>query len=141
MAGIPRRLIEIFKQFHVQIAYAFGSRAHELKECLGGNSRMDTISQSDIDIGIKVSEHLSFDVHNKVRLAVDIEDLLGVQRVDLVALNEADPFLAANIVRGERIFCEDQFLADEYELYVLRKAGDLAPFERRRIDGILAQHP
>jgi len=141
MSAVYKRVIEIFKHSHVQIAYAFGSRAREVKEYLISNMRMGSTSLSDIDIGIKVSEGLSFSVHDKVRLALDLEDLLGVQRVDLVALNEADAFLAANIVRGERIFCEDQYLADEYELYVLRRAGDLAPFERHRIDWILSQHP
>ena len=47
--------------------------------------------------------------------------------------NEADPFLAANIIRGERLFCADVLAADEYELYVLRRAGDLAPLERERL--------
>ena len=140
MTIIPTRLIEILKQFNVQIAYAFGSRARELQDYLNANTLMDTSSLSDIDIGVKIAEDLLFSVHEKVRLAVDLEDLLGVQRVDLVVLNEADPFLAANVVRGERIFCEDRIFADEYELYVLRRAGDLAPFERRRIDGILAQN-
>jgi len=64
---------------------------------------------------------------------VEIEDLLGVGRVDLVILSEADPFLSANIVRGERIFCRDPYAADEYELYILRRAGDLAPLEKERL--------
>ena len=141
MTDASKKLTEIFKPFHVRIAYAFGSRAQEVKEYLTATMRMETTSLSDIDIGIKASDDPLLSVHSKVRLALALEDLLGVQRVDLVSLDEADPFLAANIVRGERIFCEDPYLADEYELYVLRRAGDLAPFERHRIDEILAQNP
>jgi hypothetical protein len=52
-------------------------------------------------------------------------------------LEQADPFLAVNIIRGERLFCSDEYEADQYELYVLRRAGDLAPFERMRIDSVI----
>lgn len=34
-----------------------------------------------------------------------LEDLFEVERVDLVSLRDADPFLAANIIRGERLLC------------------------------------
>jgi hypothetical protein len=46
--------------------------------------------------------------------------------------------LSTNIVRGERIFCRDPYAADEYELYILRRAGDLAPFEKDRLSLIFA---
>jgi hypothetical protein len=74
-----------------------------------------------------------------VQLAADLENLLEVQRVDLVILSEADPFLCANVVRGERIFCRDPHSADEYELYVLRRAGDLAPLEHERLSMIFTK--
>jgi len=70
-------------------------------------------------------------------LAVALESLMSVDRVDLVLLSQADPFLAVNIIRGERVFCTDDYKADEYELYVLRRAGDLARFEQMRIERIM----
>jgi uncharacterized protein len=63
--------------------------------------------------------------------------LHSAPQFNLVLLSEADPFLAANIIRGERLFSRDERSADEYELYVLRRAGDLAPFERERIEAAL----
>ena len=74
-----------------------------------------------------------------MRLALALEDLLGVTRVDLVCFLEADPFLAANVVRGERLYACDTYQADEYELYILRRAGDLAPLERERMALILGE--
>ena len=68
-----------------------------------------------------------------------LEELLAVSRVDLVCLNEADPFVAAEIIRGERLFAADTHEADEYELYVLRRAGDLAPLERERMALVLGE--
>jgi len=78
-------------------------------------------------------------VQQKVRLAIALEDLFDVGRVDLVCLPEADPFLAANVVRGERLYARDEYEADEYDLYVLRRAGDLAPLERERMALILGE--
>jgi hypothetical protein len=74
-----------------------------------------------------------------VDLMQALEDLLGVARVDLVILPEADPFLAADVVRGERLCAQDAYQADEYDLYVLRRAGDLAPLERERMALILGE--
>ena len=51
-------------------------------------------------------------------------------------MNEVDPFVAANIVRGERLCCSDRMYAEDLDLYVLRRAGDLAPFERERLAAI-----
>ena len=72
-------------------------------------------------------------------LAIELEDFLGVRRVDLVVLPEADPFVAAEVVRGDRLHARDEHAADEYELYVLRRAGDLAPLERERMALILGE--
>jgi predicted nucleotidyltransferase len=87
---------------------------------------------SDVDIGVKPKRGKSFSVREKSEIAVALEDILLVHRIDLVVLPEADPFLAANIIRGERLFSHDANAADEYELYILRRAGDLAPLERER---------
>ncbi len=76
-------------------------------------------------------------MRDKAMIAMRLEDLFSIARVDLVMLPDADPFLAAEIVRGERIYCRDTYVVDEYELYILRRAGDLAPLERDRISLIL----
>jgi hypothetical protein len=94
-------------------------------------------SQSDLDIG--VLSHSPFSIEDKVSLTFELEDLFGLPGIDLFVLQEVDAFLAANIMRGERIFAEDSYLADEYELFVLRRAGDLAEFERQRIAMILQE--
>ncbi len=87
-------------------------------------------STSDLDLGVLPARPLNVD--EKVALAIALEDLFNVNRVDLVVLPEADPFLAANIIRGERLYQRDPRQADEYDLYILRRAGDLIPLERER---------
>jgi len=67
------------------------------------------------------------------------EDLFSAPRVDLIVIPEVDPFIAANVIRGERIYAKDDNLADEYDLYILRRAGDIAPIERERIELIFGE--
>jgi len=52
-------------------------------------------------------------------------------------LEDADPFLAAEIIKGERLFARDEYEADEFDLFVLRRAGDLIPLKRERLNLIL----
>ena len=124
-------LAELCRQFKIDILYVFGSRALEVVDWLADKRPDLAPGPADVDVGVKPGEPLS--VQDKVRLALALEDLLGVARVDLVSLPDADPFLAANIIRGERLYAHDTYQADEYDLYILRRAGDLAPLERERM--------
>ena len=134
-------LENICRQFEVAILYSFGSRAAEVRDWL--EERLDKLpaGPSDADMGVKGLPGKKWSVTEKVYLAGALEELFGVLRVDLVSLSEADPFLAAEIIRGERLFAGDGHEADEYELYVLRRAGDLAPLERERMALVLAEVP
>ena len=64
-------------------------------------------------------------------LEQQIEQIIG-RNVDVVDVARASAFLALDVVRGERVFCRDSTETDRFELYVLRRAGDLLPFERER---------
>jgi len=133
-----RALEKIAKKFSVEGIYAFGSAAKEALDWVSGKKEeMDFGFASDLDIGIKPQPATKLNVHQKVKLTIALEDLFSAPRVDLVVIPEADPFLAANIIRGERLYVENEYLADEYDLYILRKAGDCAYLERERIALIL----
>ena len=134
-----KALAELCDRFRVGILYAFGSQAGAVREWLTGNRSGLPAGPADVDVGIKVSRETQLSVREKVRLALAMEDLLDVTRVDLVCLDDADPFLAANVIRGERLYARDTYEADEYDLYVLRRAGDLAPLERERLALILGE--
>jgi len=137
MTKRAEKLAGLCHQFGIDILYVFGSRADEVRAWLEGTRSTLPAGPADVDVGVKTAPGSSLSVYEKVRLALALEDLLGVNRVDLVCLSEADPFLAANIVRGERLYARDSYQADEYELYILRRAGDLAPLERERLALIL----
>jgi predicted nucleotidyltransferase len=139
MESRQQSLEKICQKFRVHTLYAFGSQAKEIRNLLEGRQNISLLSSSDVDIGVKVISGGKFSVVEKVHLALALEELFGCKRVDLVSLSEADPFLAAEIIRGERLFAHSNHEADEYELYVLRRAGDLAPLERERMALVLGE--
>ena len=104
-----------------------------------GHQDVLSLNSSDVDIGVRALSRGRLSVTEKVNLALALEDLFGCKRVDLVSLSEADPFLAAEVIRGERLFTQNEHEADEYELFVLRRAGDLAPLERERMALVLGE--
>lgn len=98
----------------------------------GSRTQGEEHAASDVDLAVLFHEPQG--LSELVDLEDRFERALGT-RVDLVELGKAKPFLAADIIRGERIYCTDSKRCDEFDLYVLRRAGDLLPFarERRRI--------
>ena len=131
-------LEQLCQQYNVSILYVFGSRTLEARQWLDG-ILVDLHSPSDVDVGVRAASGATGSVKDKVRLALALETLMGCGRVDLVVLQEADPFLAVEIIRGERLYARDEYEADEYDLYILRRAGDLIPLERERQALILGE--
>ena len=119
--------------------YIFGSRAKESVDLIRQGSGKLVENGSDVDIAVLPNARVLLSAREKVQIALELEEMLGAARVDLVILPEADPFVAVNAIRGERIYCCDEHRADEYELYLLRRAGDLIPLERERIRMILGE--
>jgi len=131
-------LKDICLQHEIGALYAFGSRAEEARAFInGGCAGSLPAAPSDLDLGVLPEHGKRLSVQEKVELAAKFEDLFGIGRVDLVVVPEADPFLAANIIRGSRLYASDEHRADEYDLYGLRRAGDLIPLERERLALIL----
>ena len=111
----------------VQAVYLFGSRA-----------AASNTPASDVDLAI-LFDHAP-DLQEIVRLQHQLED--GVEKkVDLIDLGSAGAFLALDAIRGHRLLCRDEDACDEFELYVLRRAGDLEPFERARRGMLLESTP
>lgn len=104
--------------------YVFGSR-------IDGTARSD----SDLDVGVLYGSRQS--VERNLMLEEALHRATGM-RVDLVDASRATPYLALAVVRGDRIFARREVDADFFDLYVLRRAGDLLPFERARRALLLA---
>lgn len=102
----------------IRALYLFGSQ-------VTGTARPD----SDVDVGVLYASP------QPLARTLQIEDEVAQQlgpKVDVVDAATSGAFLALEIVRGERVFCRDSTATDLFELYVLRRAGDLLPYERER---------
>lgn len=131
-------IASLAEAYQLDAIYAFGSKAEEILCFPSGTIEQPEVSSpSDADIAVLPRLGCRLSVRDKALLAAKLEDLLLVNRVDLVVLPDADPFLAVNAIRGELIYRRDKDRADEYELYLLRRAGDLAHLERERMALIL----
>ncbi len=128
------RLGALCGAFELSGLYVFGSRAAEVESWLEGAIPEIALGPADVDIGVGVGPMLldRMPLREQVRLSVALEDLFGVERVDLVTAAEADAFLALNIIRGERLYDDRTTAADEFDLFVLRRAADLEPMARER---------
>ncbi|MGQ9646973.1 MAG: nucleotidyltransferase domain-containing protein [Thermodesulfobacteriota bacterium] len=136
-SAIENQLRLIGNRYEIVALYAFGSRAREIAGKVHGKEIFPRDPHSDVDIGAQLRPGRHLSAKERVRLAIDLEDLLNVNRVDLVILSDADAFLALEIIRGELLYCADADAQAEYELYVLRRAGDLAFYARERWRKIL----
>ena len=135
LQGALERLCE---QYHLVAIYVFGSRAPEIAARVRGERAQAEHPASDVDIGVLPARELGLSLDDKIHLATELEDLFGVDKVDLAVLPEAKPYLALDIVRGELLCVTAADEEANYQLYVLRRAADLAPHERERRRMILA---
>ncbi len=78
MSKRAESLAELCRQFAIDILYVFGSRGLEVREWAAGQRADLAPGPADVDIGIKSAKH--FTVHDKVQIAIALEDLLGVMR-------------------------------------------------------------
>ena len=135
MPGIKEKIEQIAAKYGLQVIYAFGSRAKEALEVVEGRIASLSSTPSDLDIGVKSERHLT--VEEKVEIAIFFEDLFDLPRVDVVVLPEAPVSLAVEIVTGEILYARDSTYEAEYQLYIMRMAADLLPYERDKQKMIL----
>ena len=127
------QLESICRRYQLDALYAFGSRAEQVARSVRTGAPFDGSGRSDLDIGVLPQEGHRLDVQQRVRVAIELEEVFGGRtQVDLIVLPEASPYLALDVVKGELLCVLDKDQEAEYELFVLRRAADLAPFERER---------
>lgn len=140
--ALQREIHEIGRRFGLAELYVFGSRAAEIAARVRGRRppAEEGTPASDVDIGVRPLARTHLGVDALVALAEELERHLNVPRVDVVLLSTASPFLVLDIIRGELLYCADDDAQAEFELYVLRRAGDLAPYQRFRQELALSRY-
>ena len=139
---LQRGLETLAASYGLLAIYAFGSRAEEVAARLAGSrpGRDDT-PESDIDVGVEPLRGRTLTAQDRVRIMQQLEALLGVERVDLVILPEANAFLAADVVRGELLLATDLDAEAGVQLYYLARAADLAPLLREQWHDMVGSEP
>jgi hypothetical protein len=127
----------VAEQFGVDALYGFGSRAAEALSFVDGRGAFDAAHPSDLDLAALPAVGRQWDAADRVALTDALEHVFAARRVDLVVLPEAPALLALSAVSGELLYVRDRHREAEYQLFVLRRAGDLAPFERERREYLL----
>jgi len=135
MNRIKEEIRGIASRYDLQIIYAFGSRAKEAFALAEGRIERFSSTPSDLDIGVKPERLLT--VEEKVKIAILFEDLFDASRVDLIVIPEAPVSLAFEIVTGEILYMQDSTYEAEYQLYIIRQAADLLPYERMKQEMIM----
>lgn len=132
---MKEKITQFATQYRLQMIYAFGSRAKEALDLIEGRIECLTSTSSDLDIGVKPEKPLT--VEEKVEIAIFFEDLFNVPRVDVVVIPDAPIFLALEIVTGEILYKQDATYEAEYQLFIMRRAAELIPYERLKQEMIL----
>lgn len=128
MIGFHQRLDEICREFGLLAVYLFGSRADDGLSVLEGCEVEG--EGSDLDVGV-VFRDRKVPVVRLGPLQVELEEVFAPLRVDLVPLQRVDALFQFEAIDGHRVAAPDSDAADYYELYVMRRAAELLPIERR----------
>lgn len=137
MNEIQIALENLCRRHGITSLYVFGSRAGEIAARARGEDATSTNPDSDGDFAAQFGEGRRARGLALGGVISDLEDVFDLPRADLLVLNEADPFMALEAVRGELIYCLDLDVQAEEELRILRVAGDLAPYQKQRLEQIL----
>lgn len=137
--NVARDLESICRRYGVIAVFAFGSRGEEIAGLVLGREAQPGPADSDVDLGILLPRGEEIDSRSLVRLTADLEDAFGVGRIDLVVLGCASAFLAAEAVQGELIMDLSGRETAEFELFTLRRAGDLTRHRKTRVDSVLGE--
>lgn len=133
-------LRRICERYGLSLVYLFGSRARTGVQILAGEKVVEDDPLSDIDVGVvtdgplpEPSERPSF----YARLYNELEELFKPLRLDLVFLEEQHSVFQAEAIKGICVYQSSEQKRDEYEMRVLRRAADFAPFLRRFLQDVL----
>ncbi len=123
-------LDRIAREHGLLSVYLFGSRADDGLAVLGGRSVER--EGSDLDVGVVYRGREEPDFRRLASLQVALEDVFDPLQVDLVPLQRVDALFQFQAMdEGHRVLATDSDAADYYELYIMNRAEELLPIQRR----------
>ena len=114
-----QRTLQVWQETpEVLAAWAFGS-AQEGQVAPG----------SDVDVGVWFEAPPSFEL--QLALLARLQGTLGVDEVDLVVLNEANPILRFEALSGQTLYCRDRSRCAGFASLTAREYEDAMAFWER----------
>jgi len=108
------------KEEAVQVAYLYGSYARGTEH-----------GESDVDIGVLVSEDWDYAYRDAVRTSLNVEEKVG-KEVNIEILNGKDPRFLHNMLEDAKvIFSRDEGLRESFEANTLTRYLDMRPYIER----------
>lgn len=128
--GRLAELERVAREHSLLAVYLFGSRGDDGLALLQG--RPVEGADSDLDVGVVFRGREEPDFRRLGPLQVALEEVFDPLRVDLVPLQRVDALFQFRAMdEGHRVLATDSDAADLYELYVMNRAEELLPIQRR----------
>ncbi|HEC99826.1 MAG TPA: nucleotidyltransferase domain-containing protein [Proteobacteria bacterium] len=127
-----KALTEIAERFDCILIYLFGSQADMGRRCLEGEDvTPDAFSDLDVAVTFREPPNRAIEIYGDIYK--EISKIFEPFTIDLVFMHEVSPLFQYEIIKGARIYREDEQLADEFEENVMKQAEDLL-FKKRIFD-------
>ena len=125
MEEIKKELNKVAERFECSLIYLFGSQAELGRRYFEGEKvQLDPFSDLDVVVAFTHPPKKSFEVYGQ--LFREFSEIFEPFRVDLVFMHEVHTLIQYEIIKGVRIFAQDEFIADEIEERIMKRAEDLS---------------
>jgi len=121
---IRTKFQEIAQKFGINLIYLFGSQAEIGERYIKGDLiTPETFSDLDVAVSFKNPPQNSIRVYGD--LYAEISEIFDPFHIDLVFIHEMNPIFQYEVIKGIRIYEEDERMTEDFEEMVMKKAADL----------------
>lgn len=113
----------------ILLIYLFGSQAEYGKRYLEGHT-IAPDGTSDLDVAVVLDHPSREDIETYGILYRELSELFEPFSVDLSYVRDVDPLLRYEMIKGVRIYAQDDLTADAFEENIMKIAEDLS-FKKR----------
>ena len=125
-------ILDLAREFNCVLIYLFGSQAETGKRYLEGEgTRPDAFSDLDVAVAFRNPATGTIKVYGE--MYKEISEIFGPFNIDLVIIQGMDPLFQYEIIKGVRIYEENERIAEDFEEGVMKRAEDLS-FKKRVLD-------
>lgn len=129
ISGMIKKIRELAEKFGINLIYLFGSQAEIGEKYLKGELTTPEIF-SDLDVAVSFKNPPENSIKIYGELYVEISEIFDPFYIDLVFIHELNSLFQYEIIKGIRIYEQDEETAEVFEEMVMKKAADLMPIKK-----------